>query len=512
MLDAATAKDLEALDEHWLALHDNPWLFATGVLGFLPYNEEDAALTPQEFKKKHGADAVMLEQWQDEFLRPENFFTDSNGKPTDNPRHSVRSGHGVGKGTTIAILALWFVSTHWDAKAVLTANSQDQLRDNNWPEIKKWWRQMPPHLRDNITVDEERMYIKGHRDMVFVTRRTASRHNTEALQGIHASWVLYLCDEASGIFETVFEVAQGSLSTPGAMACLFSNPTRRVGFFHDTHNKPAVMERWKRWHVNCEDVPRARHHIDDVIATYGKDSNKYRVRVLGEFPKSDDDTVIPLELVEAAKGRNVVAVPVWPVWGLDVARFGDDRTCLAKRQGNILLEPITTWKNLKETQIAGRIIDMYRHTPNDMKPKEICIDVIGYGAGVKDILEEPGSPVQHIITGVNVAETEAIKPENFRLRDDLWWSGREWFEAKDCRIPKEGCDGLIRELTVVTYDFTASGKRLVMPKKDMKKELGYSPDEADAFLHTFKAGVYPREPERHRRYTPPRRNRDPWAS
>lgn len=495
---AVKAEELEPWHLAWLDSHENPWLFATGVLGFLPYGTDNPNSEPQ------------LEQWQDEFLRPENFFTDPDGAPTDNPRHSVRSGHGTGKGCLIAILALWFPLTHYDAKAVLTANSQDQLRDNNWPEIRKWHRRLPQALQDMLRIDEERLYVKAQPEMAFVVRRTASRNNPEALQGIHAEHVLYLVDEASGIFDMIFEVAQGSLSTKGAIACLFSNPTRASGFFFDTHNK--LRKKWKTRRVNSEDVPRARGHIDDIITTYGKDSNKYRVRVIGEFPTKDDDTVIPLELLEAAAGRNVAANDVWPVWGVDVARFGDDRTSLVKRQGNVILEPPTVWRNLTTTQIAGRIKKLYNDTPNDMKPEEVCIDVIGYGAGVVDILDEEGSPLRGRIRGVNVAESAATSTQDHRLRDELWWNGRQWFEARDCSIPKTGCEELITELATPTYDFTSSGKRLVMSKREMKRDLGFSPDIADAFLLSLAAGVYPREPERHRRHKPDHSNSDPWGS
>lgn len=474
----------------WLNSHRDPYLFATGVLGILPYG----AHNPN--------DDWQLEEWQDKFLRPEHFFTDTNGNPTANPRHTVRAGHGVGKGFLIAVLALWFPLTHYDAKAVLTANSQDQLRDNNWPEIKKLAQRLPPELREMVQIDEERLFIKTQPEMAFVVRRTASRHNPEALQGIHAEHVMFLVDEASGIPDIVFEVAQGALSTEGAIACLFSNPTRTSGFFHATHTK--LRERWKSIRVNCEDVPRARGHIEDVIKAYGIDSNRYRVRVLGEFPDKNDDTVIPLDMIESARGRKVAPFAVWPTWGLDVARFGDDRTVLTKRAGNILLEPPIIWKNLKTTQIAGRVIDEYRRTPNDMKPMELCIDVIGYGAGVVDILDEQGSPLRGKVTGINVSETEGIDPLNHRLRDDLWMRGRKWFEDRDCQIPETGCDELILELSTPTYDFTSSGKRIVSRKDDMKKDLGFSPDVADSFLLTLAAGVYPREPERHRRYVPSR--------
>ncbi len=45
-----------------------------------------------------------------------------------------------------------------------------------------------------------------------------------------------IADEASGIDDIVFEIAAGSLATEGAIACLFSNPTRSDGFFFDTHH------------------------------------------------------------------------------------------------------------------------------------------------------------------------------------------------------------------------------------------------------------------------------------
>lgn len=495
----AAAEKIDELPEWqiaWLESHRDPYRFATGVLGFLPAGVDNPTGQHQ------------LEGWQDKFLRE--FFIGPDGKPTEDPRHSIRAGHGVGKGVLLAILALWFTLTHYDAKAVLTANSQDQLRDNNWPEIRKWHSKLPEPLRDQIRIDEERLFIKASPEMAFVVRRTASRHNPEALQGIHARFVLYLIDEASGIPDIVFEVAQGSLSTAGAMAVMTSNPTKASGFFHSTHTK--LRARWNCWRVNCEDVPRARGHIEDVIATFGKDSNKYRVRVLGEFPTKDDDTVIPLELVEAAKGRQVQISHCWPVWGLDVSRFGDDRTVLIKRQGNTVLEPPIIWRNLSTTQIAGRIIDEYRRTPNDLKPEELCVDVIGYGAGVVDILDERGSPLRGKVTGINVAESAPTQGKYHRLRDELWWKGREWFEARNCALPKDGCEELISEIATPTYDFTATGMIVVCSKAEMKKDLGFSPDIADAFLLSLAAGVYPREPERHRRLPRSGGKRDPWAS
>jgi hypothetical protein len=449
----------------WLKSKNNPLLFVTDVLGASP------------------------EPWQSEALK-------AVGKQD---RVSIRSGHGVGKTTLEAWLILWFLLTRQNCKVPVAANSQDQLRDTIWPEIAKWHAKLPEALKSMIDVQTERVVVVQDPEAAFAVRRTASKDNPEALQGFHAEHLLFLIDEASGIPDIVFEVGMGALSTPGAKVVMAGNPTRTSGFFYDAHH--SLRHRWHTMHVNCLDVPRAQGHIEDIKAKYGEGSNAYRVRVLGEFPTSDDETVIPLELVLGAVGRNVSTLDYYPVWGVDVARFGDDRTALAKRQKNKLLEPVKNWNSTDLMATAGKIKAEYDATPYDMRPSEILIDVIGLGAGVYDRCKELGLPVR----GINVGEAAASRDNCMRLRDELWFKGREWFQDKSCSMPQD--EALIAELTTPTYTFTSTGKMGVESKADMKKRGMRSPDLADAFLLTFACGE--RRKERYRRPEP--RRHSAWA-
>ena len=394
---------------------------------------------------------------------------------------SIRSGHGVGKTTLESWLILWFLLTRKNCKIPVAANSQDQLRDTIWPEIAKWHRQLPDALKAMIDVQAERIVVVQDPEGAFAVRRTASKDNPEALQGFHAEHLLFLIDEASGIDDIVFEVGMGA-----------SVDARREGGdgwqsddglrASSTTRITSLRHRWHTMHVNCLDVPRAQGHIEDIKAKYGDASNAYRVRVLGEFPTSDDETVIPLELVLGAVGRNVSTLDYHPVWGVDVARFGDDRTALAKRQKNKLLEPVKSWNSTDLMATAGKIKAEYDATPYDAKPSEILVDIIGLGAGVYDRCKELGLPVR----GVNVGEAAASRENCARLRDELWFKGREWFQDRACSMPKD--DALIAELTSPTYAFTSTGKMVVESKADMKKRGLRSPDLADAFLLTFACG------------------------
>jgi hypothetical protein len=255
-----------------------------------------------------------------------------------------------------------------------------------------------------------------------------------------------------------------------------ANPTREEGYFYDSHHK--MRDRWAALHWDGEQSPMvSRQYVDDMRAKYGVDSPIYQVRVKGNFATATDG-VIPLSLCEAARVREVQPIASAPViWGLDVARFGDDSTALAKRKGNVQLEPTREWYGLDTMQVAGMIAAEYRDARE--KPWCINVDVIGIGAGVVDRLEELGLPVR----GINVAESASASIKYMRLRDELWFLGREWLEARDCRLAED--DELVGELVTAKYKIESSGKIKVESKDDMKKRGVASPNRADAWLLTF---------------------------
>ena len=438
--------------------------------------------SPRRFVTEVFDPAPTLEAWQGQAL-------DLVG---EHDRVAIRSGHGVGKTTLVAWIVLWFLLTRFPTRVPVTANSQDQLRDVVWPALLKWHRALKEPLRSWLIPSATHLHLASAPEDAFAVARTASRDNPEALQGFHAEHVLFAIEEASGIHDIVFEVAQGALSTAGAKVLMVSNPTRLTGYFHDAFTRPGFAERWAKMHVNSEDVPRARGHIDDIVARYGLESNAYRVRVKGDFPTSDSQQVIPSDWIEAAVGRDVKPTRFRPVWGLDVARFGDDRTALARRRGNTLIEPVKWWRGKDTMQVAGLVMDAWKLADEIDRPSEILVDVIGIGAGVVDRLFELGLPVR----GVNVGESPAVSDRHMRLRDELWFKTRAWFEAKDCTMPRD--EALIAELAAPTYDFSSSGKIVIESKADMKSRGLPSPDLADAFMLTFAGGLdRPRE-ERHR--------------
>jgi hypothetical protein len=290
--------------------------------------------------------------------------------------------------------------------------------------------------------------------------------------------VLLVVDEASGVPEKVFEAAAGSMSGHSATTILLSNPTRSSGTFFESQTRMASSWWTRRW--SCVDSPLVSDEfVDEMLARYGEDSNAFRIRVLGEFPMADDDTIIPFHLVESAIRRDVEAMhDEKPIWGLDVARFGADKTALCKRYGNVVTE-ITSWQGLDLMQTVGRVMAEYEGLAPSMRPKEILVDSIGVGGGVVDRLRELGAPVR----GINVGEAPAMGNTYMNLRAELWFKTKGWLEDRSCKLPND--DQLLAELTSIRYGFTPGGKMKAESKDEMRKRGLKSPDLADALCLTM---------------------------
>lgn len=347
-----------------------------------------------------------------------------------------------------------------------------------------WITKLPDYLQELFDITSDHIRIKSMPTEAFISARTSSIDKPEALAGIHAARVLLVIDEASGVPEAVYKAAAGSMSTSNATTVLIGNPTRNSGYFFDTHH--VLRDWWETMHISCignENVDK--DFIESIRRQYGEDSNEYRIRVLGDFPVDDGSSYIPRNLVEAAMERDMeVSVETPEVWGLDVARTGNDRVALAKRRGPVVSE-VTAWKGKDLMGTVGLVKNLWDHTDPKLRPEEILVDVIGLGAGVVDRLIELGLPA----VGVNVSEAVGMLGHGTRMRDELWYRGRMALTEYGFSLPYD--EELASDLTTPTAEYMSNGRLKVEGKREMKKRGYPSPDKADAVLLTLYSSASP---------------------
>ena len=440
--------ELKKLEESIIRWRNDPLAFCKEVINFEPTEQQ----------------AVII----DAVRRPGAWVT-------------VKSGHGVGKTSTLACLALWFISCFDDCKVPITHPAREQLKSTLWPELRKWHNKMENPFRDSIEINSEKCFIKSRPDR-FIQARTSRPDNPDALQGFHAEHLLFLIDEASGVSTKIFEVAFGALTTADARFLLAGNPTHTSGFFWQTFNK--YRDSWIKFTLSCIDSPNVKlEYIEKMRTQYGKDSNEYRVRVLGEFPTASSMQFIDLELVRSAmEGYTAVAEDCSlydyapKVLGVDVARFGDDSSCVYLRQG-IYSKLVYKIKDIDTHTLACKVATLYVEYECD----EIFVDLAGVGAGVFDYLFNHGYPAHGIEFGAKAAESIY-----FNKRAELWGRMREWIRNGGVL---EDFEELESDLTVLMYEYDVRD-RIKLERKESIKKRGYaSPDNADALALTF-AGDY----------------------
>ena len=456
----------------------NPYIFVREVIGVHPTNQQEDGL--RELGKLYeGKMALGYSHGGD--------LTDEQKEYSSKLGISIRSGHGTGKDTFLSWVYLWLLTCFPGSRGLVTAPTGHQLEDILWPEIRKWNRKSSGKLHQIIDVKAEKAQRKvgKQEDEAFVVHRTAKvtggvDEQAETLSGFHADYLILSVDEASGVEDGVFKPMEGAQTGLFNIGIIIGNPTKSRGYFYSTHH--ADRSRWVTLHWSCEEsnidaitgTTAMQSYIDRMRDKYGRDSNFYRIRVQGEFPLAEPDALIPLELILAAVGRDVVEdANQGLVLGVDVARMGDDPTIICPRRG-MIVEPLLSYHKLDTMETVGFIMMWMA----DMHPRATLIDSIGIGAGVVDRLRE----LRKSVHGVNVAEVASRRDRFFRLRDDLYWRVRERFESRRIQIPND--DELIGELSSIKFRVESNGKIKVEGKNEMRKRGLSSPNRADALMLT----------------------------
>ena len=317
------------------------------------------------------------------------------------------------------------------------------------------------------------------------TIRLFGGDNPDALRGVRLDGCVI--DEVAQIRPEVWnDIIQPALSDRKGWAMFIGTPAG-VNLFSELFYRASGLPDWwaARYTVNDTDaIERAeveRLQRDMPESAYARE-------YLCDFTAAGDNQLITLSDAENAAQRryadaDILDMPL--VMGVDVARFGDDRSVIVFRQGRVM-EPPITMQGIDNMSLAGRIANLIE----DRDPDAVFIDV-GGGAGVIDRLRQLDYDVVEVNFGAKAIHSNLF----VNKRAEMWWGIKEWIDTGGA-IPNEST--LKAELATPTYQYDSLGRRALESKDEVKKRLqgGASPDIADALALTFAfpvAKALPRE-------------------
>lgn len=456
-----------------------------------------------------------------------------------NPRTTVASGTARGKDfvTAVAALCFLYLTPKWDkdnnlianTKVALTAPTDRQIKNIMMPEISRIFHRAK---QNGVTLPGKlNAYdIRTESEEWFLTGFKADEHNHEAWSGFHAVNTMFAITEASGISDDTFGAIEGNLQGNSRILLVF-NPNQSIGYAA----KSQKADRWAKFRLNSLTAPNVIEkrqvipgqvdyewvldkletwctkirgdEIDESMDDFEFEGQWYRpedifrIKVLGKFPKVGEDSLIPEQWIDLAQKRWIeyhAKNGMTPKYekqlylGNDIAGMGRDSSVDCFRYDNIVSHFYKSNSGgvADHMATAGRI----KIVLDEDKTANSFIDTIGEGAGVYSRLVEQGYEgrvfsckySESASDGYNDLSDLTGQYKFANMRAYLAWAVRDWLNPKNntnAMLPPGGT--LKQEATEIRWQFKSDGKVLIEKKDDIKKRLGFSPDEFDSLANTF---------------------------
>jgi hypothetical protein len=339
-----------------------------------------------------------------------------------------------------------------------------QAKDIAWDYLKRYTDPIPGRL---VNESELRVDLPGERRI-----RLYGADNPDSLRGLYLDGVVI--DEPAQMKPALWqEVLRPALADRNGFAVFIGTPKGR-NWFYELFRRAGKDENWYKLVL-----PASRSGLlkPDEVAALTADMAPPLIAQEMEcsFEAPDSLQFIDPDLVAQARDRPPGRGGA-RIMGVDVARFGDDRTVILNRTDTI--GEIRVLRGIDTMQTAALVAEEAAR----FRPQATFVDGAGVGGGVVDRLRLLGHAVFEVQAGAR-----ASTPDRFaNKRAEMWGLMREWLRERGS-FGEEGqhrtelCDDLLAP----QYRFDAGGRLLIERKEDMKARGLPSPDLADALALTF---------------------------
>jgi hypothetical protein len=375
-----------------------------------------------------------------------------------------------------------------------------QNRDIWLAEFKRQLKHADPLLAAIVQPTNTRVDIAGS-EVWGIRLVTASREENAA--GFHQENLTVVAEESSGIPRGIITTFKGTLTNRNALFLMIGNPnTRDCAFFDCFHSQRAD---WYCITLNAEETPHSiwfdPERNSRVEREFGLNSTPYRVRVQGQFPNADPDTIMASEDLEGCTVTDARALrllkhpgmrqddpddPFAYQIGLDFARFGQDENVIFLRVGGAVEE----WKAFQQID-PNQLIDYAFKAQAQLGWKDdqvvYCVDAGGMGQG---LLRRFYDAKKRLLPFNNGAAATDRQYGN-RITE-AWFQLAAKVRERKVRIPNDS--QLVQQLSNRRYHLNAQGKLLVEAKDDYRDRVrkadpeAGSPDRAEALIYAMYDG------------------------
>lgn len=456
----------------------------------------------------------------------------------DHPITIAKSANATGKTHGAARVAAWWFKCFPDSQVyTAAAPPESNLKKLLWGEIGGIKEDHPNLFEsDTATILHIQRSAQSFLTGVTIPVSGTAQQREAKFSGKHARYLLFILDEGDAIPDEVYKGIESCMSGGHARLLVMFNPRAEAGAAYrmvrdgranvvhlSAFNHPNVItgsdkipgavtrettvrriNEWCRPLVEgepkdgeCFELPS---FLDGAIAKSQSgleypplQPGYYKIMepalsymVLGRYPAQASTQLISKEWIAKARSRwdlyvskhgEIPPEGTTAIMGQDVGEFGSDANVACFRYGGYV-ERLVAWSGVDTIRTGDRAIVEYK----GRNVLRACVDATGLGAGVAPHMQRGGCVANPIKVASSPTETTELGEFQI-LRDQLWWSVREWLRTDPgAMLPPD--ELLIEELQTPTYE-VQGGKVRVMRKDIIRELIKRSPDRADSLCLTF---------------------------
>jgi len=391
-------------------------------------------------------------------------------------------GRASAKSWAIAEALIYFAYTY-NIRILCCREIQKSIRESSYRLILDTINRLG--LSQDFEFTREEIRCKHNGSMFIFMGLKNNPESVKSLENISIVWG----EESNTFSQESLDIliptirAQGSEIWFSYNPSLPSDPVSRM--FQDGQLPPKTLVEY----VTFEDNPfLSEAIIEEIKFCKETDAEAYAHIWLGGFKSASNKCLFSLTEIQESIERTPMFLDVPKVASVDVARFGDDLSTLAIKEGNHITK-IYEWAKLDNVQLAGRIAEIVMSE----SIKAINIDNGGNaGGGVIDVLKRQVGEVCRVLEfrGADASTMDIYTNK----RTECYYKLQDWMKKGKLVDNKS----LIDDLSTVLYDFNSSGQKYLLPKDKQKKLLGRSPDHSDVASMLFDPALRPLANKRER--------------
>lgn len=269
---------------------------------------------------------------------------------------------------------------------------------------------------------------------------------------------------------------------PDAILVEIGNPWNLDNHFWEHWNDPGFAKVHVDYRTGLEEGRITKKYVEEQRE--GLTAREFRILYEARFPEESEDVLFSRKDIDAAVSRGIELSEGDVIIGVDVARYGLDKTVITvvrAWEGLFEILYVEDWSGKPTTFTFGRIIEL----DNEYDADRVLVDDLGLGGGVTDMLKTSsiGSKCEGFVASSKNGFSDSDKQRFPNWKSKAYIGLSKLFKKGKIKVLESR--ELMTELSLLRVDYDSRGRPRVLDYPKSRESVEgerKSPNFADSLM------------------------------